>query len=92
MGPVMACGVDRPSVFLRRRTLIGPHTLIILAIGVKTFPRLIRVVDANEYHVGRINCDTTVGAIARIPGPTNLPPKSLDMALDSLVMVPSILS
>ena len=92
MGPVMACGVDRPSVFLRTRTLTGPHMLIIPAIGVKTFPTLIRTIDADEYHVGRINCDTTVGAIARIPGPTNVPPKSPDMALDSLAMVPSILS
>ena len=55
MGPFMACGVDRPSVFLRTRTLIGPHTLIIQAIGVKAFPMLIMDVYAIEYHVGRIN-------------------------------------
>ena len=92
MGPIMDCGVDRPSVFLWTRTLTGPHMLIIPAIRVKTFPTLIRLVDANEYHVGRINCDTTLGAISRIIGPTNVLPKSPDIALYSLAIIPSILS
>ena len=87
MGPIMACWVDRSPIFLRTWPLIGPHMLIIPAIDVNTFLRIIRTSDVDKYHVGRINGDTTARKVARIPSPKNVPPKPLDNAMDPLAMV-----